>query len=439
MVQERIGENLLLVGTAHVSPQSVEEVKRAVAEFNPQVVAVELDAMRLEALEDRHRWENTPFHKILRSDKLWLFLTQILLSSYQRRLGAEYGAMPGAEMLAAVEAARGAQREILLADRDVGITMKRAYRLMRFREKMRLSWELMKGLVGGEEDGEKPVDLQDLMKEDVLTSLMTELGRMAPSVKRVVIDERDTYLAARIQSPLAEGKRVVAVVGAGHLPGIRERLARPAPVSDLKPFEVIPEKRVNLTKILGWGFPLVLVVLMAYFGYQGIREGNWNKLRDFLVELLLWGGGLAAVGCLLARGHPLSILTAFLVAPVTILHPALAAGWFSGLVEAWIREPNVKDFQRLSQIESLGGFFNNRVIRILVVAALTNVGAMIGAAIVIKHSFDVLSDPFVAAWEWLRNGASLSLGSPAVLAFLLLLLGVLFYIAWRHRGRAPRI
>lgn len=403
MVREPIGDRLLLVGTAHVSPESVAEVQAAIEEFRPDVVAVELDALRLEALEDKRRWENTPFHKILRSDKLWLFLTQVLLSSYQRRLGEEYGSEPGMEMLAAVHAARAQGKEVLLADRDVGVTMRRAYRLMTLREKLRLSWELLKGLVGGDDGEAEAIPIQDLLQEDVITRMMNELGQMAPSIKRVVVDERDTYLAARLAAPLAEGRRVLGVVGAGHLPGIRDRLVRAEPSPDLKALEVIPPKRVNVSKILGWSFPVLLIALFGYFGYKGIQEGNWDELRRFLLDLLLWGGGLAALGCLLARGHPLSIVTAFLVAPITILHPGLAAGWFSGLVEAWIREPRVLDFRKLSRIDSMRVFFNNRVIRVLVVAALTNVGAMIGASIVIGRDLTNIFQSFVALGNFLAG------------------------------------
>lgn len=392
MPQEQIGDRLLLVGTAHVSPESVREVEAAVATFSPDVVAIELDSMRLNALENQQKWDQTPVHKLLKSDKLWLFLTQILLASYQRKLGEVYGAEPGAEMLAGVRAARAAGKEVLLADRDVGITMQRAYRTMRFREKARLMWELVKAMFTPDQEGDELPDATKMLEADAVSSMMNELGRIAPSIKTVVIDERDTYLATKIQGPLAEGKRVVAVVGAGHMPGITKRLRADTPPADLKPLETIPEKRFSLAKwVFGWGFLAMLFGLFGYFAYQGFQEGNWDKLITLIERLFIWGGGLAAVGCLLARGHPFSIATAFAVAPFTILHPGLAAGWFSGLVEAWVREPRVLDFRNLSQLSSSKAFFNNRVIRVLLVAALTNVGAMIGAGIVLGKSLkDIL-------------------------------------------------
>ncbi len=393
MVVERINDRLLLVGTAHVSPESVREVETSIAEFQPDVVAVELDPLRLEALEDKQKWENTPVHKLLKSDKLWLFLTQVMLASYQRKLGEVYGAEPGTEMLAAVRAARVRGAQVALVDRDVGITMRRAVRKMRFREKVRLSWELLKAMVGGTQQEEAPPTTQALTQEDAVTSMMNELGQLAPSVKTVVVDERDAYLATRIQGVLADGgfasrvreqrngrpSKVVAVVGAGHLPGIRKRIADQAPPADLAELNVVPPKRFSITKwAFAWGLPLFIVALFAYFAYLGAQQGNWDKLTEAFLAWTLITGTFAAIGALLARGHPFSILTAFVAAPITTLHPALAAGWFAGIVEAGVRTPTVADFQALPRITTVKGFFGNRVIRVLMVAALANLGAMAG-------------------------------------------------------------
>lgn len=404
MVTERVNDQLVLVGTAHVSIESVREVEAAIRDFRPTMVAVELDAGRLEALEDKQRWLNTPIHRLLKGDKLWLFLTQVLLASYQRKLGEVYGAEPGTEMLAAVRAGRDLGAQVHLVDRDVGITMKRAVRSMRFREKVRLSWELFKALFGGETPEEEPTEtgkkpaaptLQDLTKEDAVSAMMQELGQIAPSIKTVVLDERDAYLATRIQQAVAtapattspqgqhEPPRMVAVIGAGHLPGIRKRIQESTPPADLDALCVIPEKRFQVGKLVGWTFLALIIGFFAYATYDGIRSGNWQKLIQLITDLFLWGGGLAALGCILARGHPLSVLTAFLLAPLAILHPGLAAGWFSGIVEAWIREPRVGDFQDLSRITSVKAFFNNRVTRVLFVAAFTNLGSMAGAWIVL--------------------------------------------------------
>jgi pheromone shutdown-related protein TraB len=371
----QVSPNLILVGTAHVSPQSVAEVEQVIREEQPDVVAVELDAHRLDAIMNPDRWQATPIQKLLKSDKLWLFLAQSLLASQQRRIGEEFGVQPGQEMLTAVQQAKAANKELLLADRDISITMQRAYRLMKFREKMRLIWELFKAMMPGEEQKEE-LSLEKLMQEDTITQMMDEMGRVAPSIKSVIIDERDTYLATKVRAPAEAGKKVVAVVGAGHLKGIQKRLQEP-PV-DLAAIEVVPKKRFPLSKILGWGLPLSILVLFAYFGYQGFQEGNFQKILDAAIYWILITGGFAALGAALGRGHILSILTAFVAAPITTLHPALAAGWFAGLTEATVRTPTVKDFQGLSQVKRAKDFFGNRVFRVLMVAAFANLGAMVG-------------------------------------------------------------
>lgn len=370
-----VSPNLILVGTAHVSPKSVLEVEEVIREEKPDVVAVELDPHRLEALLNPDRWQSTPISKLLKGDKLWFFLAQSLLASHQRRIGEEFGVKPGQEMLTAVNQARAANMELLLADRDISVTMQRAYRLMRFGEKMRLIWELFKAMMPGQEQKEE-MTLEKLMEEDTITQMMDEMGRVAPSIKSVIIDERDTYLATRIRVPAEQGKKVVAVVGAGHLNGIQKRLKEPP--ADLAAIEVIPKKKFPLSKIIGWGMPLGILVLFAWLGYEGFQEGNFQKILDAALYWILITGGFSALGAMLAGGHILSILTAFVAAPITTLHPALAAGWFAGLTEATVRTPTVGDFQGLSQVKRTRDFFKNRVFRVLMVAAFANLGAMVG-------------------------------------------------------------
>lgn len=367
--------NLILVGTAHVSPDSVAEVERVIREEQPDVVAVELDPHRLEALENPDRWQATPIQKLLKSDKLWLFLAQSMLASQQRRLGEKFGVKPGQEMLTAIQTAKGLGKELLLADREISVTMQRAYRMMGLREKWRLMWELMKSFVGTDEE-EEEVDLEKMMHEDTLSQMMEEVGRVAPSIKSVVLDERDAYLATKIRAPAEQGKKVVAIVGAGHLAGIQRQLKQPP--ADLSLIEVVPKKKFPLSKILGWGLPLIILAVFAWLGWEGFQSGNFDKILDAAVYWILITGLCAAIGAAIARGHILSVLTAFVAAPITTLHPALAAGWFAGLVEATVRTPTVGDFQGLSQLKQMKDFFGNRVIRVLMVAALANVGAMVG-------------------------------------------------------------
>jgi pheromone shutdown-related protein TraB len=369
--------SVLLVGTAHVSKASVDEVKAAIETWRPDVVAVELDARRYEAITKREQWEKTPVHRLLNGDKLYLFLAQTMLASYQRRLGHEFGSEPGAEMVAAIRAGEERGLPVEMIDRDVGVTFKRAFGKMGFFEKWRITWELVKSVMGmDEKEGEK-VDLQKLMDQDVLSVMMNELGETAPSIKTVLIDERDQWLAEKIRGLRADGKRVLAVLGAGHVAGVSRLLEANEPIA-LEPLAALPTKKVRWGKIVGWGLMLLVFALFGYFAWVGVQEGNWKQLRSALLQFVLITGGCAAAGALLARGHPYSIATAFAVAPMTTLHPALAAGWFAGAVEAWVREPTVKDFQGLRTLETMKDFFRNGLIRVLMVAAITNIGAIIG-------------------------------------------------------------
>lgn len=367
---------ITLVGTAHVSRESVNEVREVIGRVKPAVVAVELDDNRRRALEDKKKFEQTPITELLKGGKGSFILAQTLLASYQRRMGAKEGVEPGAEMLEAMAAAKDAGSSVAMVDRDIGVTLRRAYAKMGFREKMRLSWELMKSVIGADEGEE--VSVETMMKEDVLTAMMAELAQMAPTVADVLIHERDAYLAANIQEASRKG-HVVAVLGAGHLKGVESYLREPARIPDKSPLEVIPKKKVPVGKIIGWALILSIVAVFAWGIYMGVKEGNWQKLVENVLAYIVITGSLSALGCALAGAHVLSILTAFVAAPFTILHPTLAAGWFSGLVEAKKRTPTVGDFHAVSSIQTLKEFWGNRVMRVLLVAAFTNLGAMAGA------------------------------------------------------------
>jgi pheromone shutdown-related protein TraB len=367
---------ITLVGTAHVSRESVNEVREVIGRVKPAVVAVELDENRRRALEDKKKFQETPITELLKGGKGSFILAQTLLASYQRRMGAKEGVEPGAEMLEAIAAAKDSGSGVALVDRDIGVTLRRAYAKMGFMEKMRLSWEMLKSVVGADEGEEVQVDA--MLKEDVLTAMMAELAQMAPTVADVLIHERDAYLAANIREEARKG-HVVAVLGAGHLKGVEEYLRKPETIPDKKPLEEIPRKKVPVGKIVGWALILSILGVFAWGIYVGVKEGNWQKLVENVAAYVVITGSLSALGALLARAHVLSILTAFVAAPFTILHPTLAAGWFSGLVEAKYRTPTVGDFHAVSGIQTLKEFWTNRVMRVLLVAAFTNLGAMAGA------------------------------------------------------------
>lgn len=376
----RINNNIILVGTAHISEKSVEEVKKIIQEEKPDIVAVELCKKRHKAITEKEQWENTPIKNLLKSNNAYLMLSQTFLSSIQRKLGKDHGVEPGSEMIAAMKVAEDKKLDVALVDRDITVTLKRAWRKMGIREKFRISWEFLKAIIGFDEEEIEELDLEELMDQDMISTLMEEFGKIAPSVSTVLIKERDQYLAKRILEESNKGKKVVAVVGAGHLQGIQKYLEEPGFDVDLKELEHIPKKKIKITKIFAYMIPILFIGLIAGLLYfRG--ETAYSQIKDILLWWILINGSLSALGAAIARAHPLTIAAAFLAAPLTSLNPAIAAGWIAGYVEAKVRSPVVKDFQQLRELEGLRDFWNNRVIRLLLVVAFANLGSMFGTFI----------------------------------------------------------
>ncbi|MBN2603549.1 MAG: TraB/GumN family protein [Candidatus Thermoplasmatota archaeon] len=384
-MQVKIGDKIILIGTAHISKDSVEEVKQAIEKYKPDVVAVELCQRRYDSLTKKDKWENTPVTSLIRSNNAYLMLAQTFLGSIQRRLGKEFGVEPGSEMITAMEEAKRHKIKIELVDRDISVTLKRAWKKMGFREKFRLIWEFLKAIVGYDEEEFEEIDLKKLMDQDLISSMLEEFGKIAPSVTTVLIHERDEYIAKKIKDATENGT-VLAVVGAGHLKGIEEHLKKKNLDVDLKLLEYIPEKRFSVLKIIGYMIPVAFVALIVY----GFLTKGLESVANMFLYWFLINGTFSAIGAAIARGHIFSILTAFVAAPITSLNPAIAAGWVAGYVEAKIRPPVVKDFHNISKIESLRDFWKNRVIRLLLVVALANVGSMIGTVVAIPYLASLL-------------------------------------------------
>lgn len=387
-MEVKIKDNIILIGTAHISKDSVDEVRAAIEKYKPDVVAVELCQRRYDAITKKDQWEKTPVTKLLKSNNAYLMLAQTFLGSIQRRLGKEYGVEPGSEMIAAMQEAESNKIPVALVDRDISITLKRAWRKMGFREKFRLSWEFLKALLGYEEGEVEELDLEKLMDQDVITSLMEEFGEIAPSISDVLIHERDKYIAKKIQDESKKGK-VLAVVGAGHIRGIKEKLEKGEIKTDLKMLEEVPKKRIKLTKVVAYAIPVLFVALILWLIYSRGPDA-WADIQNVFLWWFLINGSLSALGAAIARAHPLSIGTAFVAAPLTSLNPAVAAGWVAGYVEAKLRTPVVKDFKELSKLESFKEFWNNRVIRLLMVVALANLGSMIGTLIAFPYIYSLV-------------------------------------------------
>jgi len=385
-LQVKVNDNIILIGTAHISKDSVKEVKEAIEKYKPDIVAVELCKRRYDAITKKDKWESTPVTQLLKSNNAYLMLAQTFLSSIQRKLGKEYGVEPGSEMIAAMKEAKKHDLEVALVDRDISITLKRAWRKMGIREKFRLTWEFLKAMLGFGDEELEDMDLKKLMDQDVISALMEEFGEIAPSATDVLIHERDEYIAKKILDESKKGG-VVAVVGAGHLKGIKNHLEKKKLDVDLKDLEFVPKKRFSILKAIGYAIPVLFAVLIVYaILTKGTDLALWMFFYWFIIN-----GICSAIGTLIARGHPLSIATAFVAAPITSLNPAIAAGWVAGYVEAKLRTPVVKDFKDLSKIDSLRDFLNNRVIRLLMVVALANVGSMIGTIVAFPYIANLLT------------------------------------------------
>lgn len=375
---ELSGREFVLVGTAHVSAESVAEVRRIVAEERPDAVCVELDAGRERSLTAAAGWHELDIGKVLREGKGFLLLANLVLASFQRRLGSDLGVKPGEEMLAAIQAARELGIPYVLADRDIQVTLRRAWASTGWWGRSKMLAAMLTSVLSNEKL--EAAEIEHLKESDALAEMMKELAEYLPPAKRALIDERDRWLAARIHG--SSGAKVVAVVGAGHLEGIvahLEALAGGRESADVSDIAEVPPRGWG-GRVLPWVIPAALVALfVAGFFKSGLRMS-----LEMALKWLIANGGLAALGSLLALAHPLTILVGFVGAPVATLNPFIGIGLFTGVVEAFLRKPRVSDFERLQQdIGSLKGFYTNRVTRILLVFFLSSIGGMIGNFIAI--------------------------------------------------------
>ncbi len=367
---------IIIIGTAHVSNKSVEEVKYVIERERPQIVAVELCAKRYHALRGDVP-EELSIRDILKGGKLYFVLVQWLLAFAQKKIGADVGVKPGAEMLSAIDKAEEIGARIVLVDRDIQITMQRFWCKMTFFEKMRMFFALIGTLLGIGSDGKDKIDLEKVTEEDTVTQLIAELRQLAPNAAKVLVDERDAYIARNLLSVCQDG-RVVAVLGAGHRAGVQKFLSAPESIPSPEELTALPKKRVDLAKIIG------IMVIAAVIGIFAFLILTGSPSHVILIAFGYWfiiNGVLSGAGAAIAGGHPLSILTAFSVAWMTSLNPFLAAGWFAGLVEAWVRNPTSEDIIAITHIETFSDLMKNRLFRIILVAAMANIGSMLGTFI----------------------------------------------------------
>lgn len=364
------GRQIYLVGTAHVSSSSAELVDRVIREQQPDTVCLELCDSRYEALSNPERWQDTDLYSVIRHGRAYVLMAQLALAAFQRKLAEEFRIRPGEEMHRALAAAHATGAEVVLVDREIRTTLKRAWASAGFGAMLRMIGSLVVSLFNRESVSRE--DVEKLKGTDELTMMLEEFSGALPGVKTALIDERDQYLAAKIDA--APGQRLVAVVGAGHVPGIKRVFGQ---AIDLAALDELPPPK-PIFRIIGWGVPLLLFALVAAgFAFSGRETGE-----QMILAWILANGIAAAAGTLLALAHPLTILTAFVAAPLTSLNPTIAAGWVCGLVEAWLRKPRVRDLEQVAEdVGSLRGIWTNRVTRVLLVVILANVGSSLGTVV----------------------------------------------------------
>ena len=361
------GRELYLIGTAHVSQKSVDEVGRVIRELKPDTVCIELDQTRYEVLVDPKRWRKLDIFQVIRERRLLFLLTSLALSSYQRRLGEKLGVRPGAEMLAAVEQARAVGAEVVLADRDIQATLKRTWAALSLWDKAQLIGVLVVSVFAKGEISEEQVEA--LKDRDAISEMIREFAEVMPRLQRPLIDERDRYLISSIRE--APGRSIVGVVGAGHVEGMVRYLSTPV---DRDLLSQIPPPSL-VSKVVKWIIPAIVVG--AFFA--GYHQHELQGLKQMVFAWVLPTSILAGLFSVLAGAKLLTVVATSMASPLTTLNPTIGAGMVAGFVEAWLRRPTVEDCEGLSSVASLSDWYNNRFARVLLVAFGATIGASLGA------------------------------------------------------------
>ncbi len=370
------GRDIVLIGTAHVSAESVDQVEQAIREERPDAVCVEVDKTRYRSMVEGQSWSSLNVYQVLKERKGFLLMANLVLASFQRRLGMNLGTAPGEEMRRAVSVSEELGIPYIFADREIHVTLRRAWKKTGFWGKNKMLAALLSSVFSKEKLTAE--EIEKLKEKSVVQDMMEELADYLPSVKKVLIDERDQYLATRIFE--SKGNKIVAVIGAGHVHGIvdwLERLDSGNAESNLAEIETIPA-RSFFSKVLPWLIPLLVMGIIAI----GFLRSGWRQGLEMLWLWALVNGSLSAAGSLLALAHPLTIALSFVAAPIAAINPTIGVGMFTGLLEAVLKKPRVQDFESLQDdVTSLKGFYRNRLTHIFVVFMLSSLGSVVGTFI----------------------------------------------------------
>ncbi len=363
------GKELILIGTAHVSKKSAEQVKEVIEAERPDSVCVELDKQRYQAVMDRDRWKKMDIFKIIKEKKATFLLINLVISSFQKRLAKQFGIKPGQEMIQGIESAKEIGANLVLADRNIQVTFSRIWHGIGLWGKAKLLFSIFYSIFNDESFSEE--ELEKIKSQDMLNAMLNDFTASFPKLKIPLIDERDQYLAQKIKE--TPGNKVVAILGAAHIPGIKEEINKDHDLAALSR----PPKMSKAPKIIAWAVPIFILAIIGYTFFSNPAAGINQTL-----SWVLWNGSFSAIGAAIAFGHPLTIITAFIVAPLSSLNPLMAAGWFAGIVQAYISRPSVEAFENLSEdVFSVKGFWTNKVTRILLIVTFTNLGSTLGTMI----------------------------------------------------------
>jgi pheromone shutdown-related protein TraB len=374
------GREYILVGTAHISQESVDTVEWVIDKEDPDVVCVELDAQRFESLRSDDRWEDLDLVEVIKQGKLTFLLARLALTAFQKQMGSKTGINPGAEMLAATEAAERKGVPVELVDRNVQTTLLRAWRLTPWYRRAEVALVLIGSLFQSESVDES--DLSDLRDSDMIATVLDELGEVLPEVKRVLVDERDLYMAHSLQR--VSGDRIVAIVGAAHRDGIADWLPREIERNQVDEVTTVPEKS-TFSDLLPWILPCLVVGVFVY----GFFRADPETVRNAFLAWVLANGILSSLGTIAARGHPLTVIAAFVAAPLTSLNPTIGAGMATAFVQTLVAAPKVRDFQSIDEdLTEWTGWWSNRLARIMLVFLFSSIGSTIGTFV---------------AFGWLKN------------------------------------
>jgi pheromone shutdown-related protein TraB len=367
------GRTITLIGTAHISQDSINEVTEAIKTQKPDCVAIELDQKRCDSIKNPDSWRQLDIIKVLKRGEGFLLLANLVLASFQKRMGQNVGVRPGDEMVAAMKVAEELNIPTTMVDRPIQTTLRRAWAKNSLWGKCKLLSAMISSAFTSEKISSE--EIEELKNNSEMDSMMKELSDYMPTVKEVLIDERDKYLASHIWE--SEGSNIIAVLGAGHLPGVQaylEKIAAGQESTDTTEIANIPSKTLG-AKIKGWIIPAIIVILIG----MGFYFGGRNKGTELVLSWVLWNGALSAIGSIIAAAHPLTILVSFIGAPITSLCPFVGVGFLTGITQAFICKPKVKDIEDLStDAGSLKGFYKNRVLKVLLVFILSSLGSSIG-------------------------------------------------------------